>query len=98
VSCEDREIYWGQDPCDVGQQVKQAAVEARGDGLTAWITDDDGDPVAAIVPAEFAERMLHAANVMLQARQHAETVPVLARTERPRRRRFSWLGPFEGIF
>lgn len=93
----DRQIYWGEEPYYIGQQVKQAAVEARSDGSTAWIVNDDGDPVAAIVPVADAERAMHASRVMIQTRQHEETVPVIVRAGRRRRWLRGW-SPSEGVF
>jgi hypothetical protein len=64
---------------------------------TATYVYDDGVLVAAIGPAEMAERHEHACAVMIAPRQHKETYPALVQAGRTRRRR-AWLALFEGVF
>lgn len=54
----------------------------------------DGEVIASVNPPEAGERYEHAAEVMVEARQHVAAVPVRAE----RRRRFRVWSPFEGVF
>jgi hypothetical protein len=66
-------------------------------GEVTYVYSQDGQLVACIAPPEAGERYEHATEVEAAPR-HEETIPVLVRTERRRRRPwFAW-GPFEGVF
>jgi hypothetical protein len=69
------------------------------DGEVTYVYSQDGRLVACVAPPEAGERFEHSSAVPVSSGQHEATVPALVPTgPRHRRRRRSWLGPFEGIF
>jgi hypothetical protein len=71
----------------------QAITDAYTSNGVTYIVSN-GEVVASVNPPEAGERYEHAAEVMVEARQHVAAVPVRAE----RRRRFRVWSPFEGVF